>query len=403
MQIQTHRSVFLMLALIMGLFAATAGANDTPFYLASANATVTNGNYDQANQVIRLNNSGSAVYTVGDEVNGSFSNGIFDVYLEASKLYSFSSNWGTTPYRISVNGDRAVNVPIIQTRLSTSSADLYDMGVFLVLEHVALKAGDTITIDLLPGFSMGKPALGDLILYRPGEKVAVGFDGAFPDKQPADPHDPLSGLQLVWLGSSVTHGLMADGFSMADFLEERHNRLESSKYAVSGTTLVDIGRDNPNPSSYVSRMKAIPLDIRPDYFIVQLSTNDATSNPPKPIGTFTDSTNLSDFDTSTVYGAIQYIIVYASQTWHCPVVFFTGTQNKYAAYENMRTALLDIQNQWGIGVIDLFKDLSATDPNYSQYMKSDTLHPTADGYRLWWGPVFEEYLTSFVTGEPMQP
>ncbi len=397
---QKTTSAFLAMLLASGLFPATAGAKDTPCILDNASATISNPGtrtqYNASNDLISDFSSGAnASYMVGDT-----SNGIFDVYLEISKTRDYSS--GSTPLSISVNEGPAT-VPIIEPAASKRPySDAYDKGVFLCLEHVALKAGDTITVTALPGFSYNAPGIGDILLYRHGEKVAVGYDGgAFPEYEPADPQDPLSGLQLVWLGSSVTHGVMADGYSMADYLEENHNRLESYKYAVSGTTLADTGKDVPNPASYVSRMKQIPAEGHPDFFIVQLSTNDATSKPAKPIGTFVDSRNLDDFDTGTVYGAIQYIIVYASRTWNCPVVFFTGTRNQYPAYAAMRDALLDIRAKWGIGVIDLFKDLDIDDPGYGKYMK-DALHPTADGYRSWWGPVFERYLTSFVTGVPLE-
>ena len=69
---------------------------------------------------------------------------------------------------------------------------------------------------------------------------------------------------------------------MADYLEEKHPALVSYKYTVSATTLVD-----DNPTSYISRMKAIPTDLRPDLFIVQLSTNDAMFN--KPFGALSSS------------------------------------------------------------------------------------------------------------------
>lgn len=387
---------YLALGFVLGFCSAPGIAEDTPFVLDNAHAAISGASYDPAIDLIKIRNGAKATYTVGIDPDGVFSNGIFDIYLEISKTKTWAL--GSTPLSISINQGSAT-VPIIESGVSNSPfADLNDKGLFLCLEHVRLKAGDTITIAALPGF-FSMPGIGDMVLYRPGEKVAVGYNGgAFPEKQPADPKDPLSGLQLVWLGSSVTQGMMANGYSMADYLEERHRRLDSYKYAVSGTTLVDTDRNTANPSSYVSRMKQIPVDIHPDYFIVQLSTNDASSKPPKPIGSFEDSTNLEAFDTSTVYGAIQYIIMYAARTWNCPVVFFTGTENSYSAYADMRAALLDIRDRWGIGVIDLYKDLSVKDPDYNLYMKSDMLHPTYDGYKLWWGPVFEKYLTSFVTG-----
>jgi lysophospholipase L1-like esterase len=392
-------SSLMALVLVFGLCFTTANAKDTPLTLDNASAAVTGATYDADNgYVINLATGATVTYTVGEH-----SNGVFDVYLEVSKQ---TMGYGTTPFSISVNGGQA-SVPIIEYQWCLADkSDLYAKGIFLCLEHVKLKTGDTITVTALPGFGFSTtsfaPYVGDVLLYRPGEKVAVGYGGETPDKGHNEkshyPADALAGRRLIWLGSSVAFGQMAKGYSVADYLEESHQRLVSYKYCVSGTTMVDSG-----PSSFISRMKQIPTDIRPDAFVVQLSTNDAAGN--KPFGALSTSKNISDFDTSTIYGAMEYIIAYASETWHCPVIFFTGTfydKNTYyndgVAYGKTVTALFEVQHKWGIDIIDLYNDADMTalynTDLWKQYM-SDGVHPKADGYKLWWGPKFEQALTSF--------
>ena len=97
----------------------------------------------------------------------------------------------------------------------------------------------------------------------------------------------------------------------------------------------------------------------------------------------------------TVAGAIEYVIAYAKQTWNCPVIFYTGTQYKSEQYAQMVDLLLQIQEKWKIGVIDLWNDpemqaVSAED--YKLYMVNG-IHPSFAGYRDWWTPKFEAYLT----------
>ena len=145
--------------------------------------------------------------------------------------------------------------------------------------------------------------------------------------------------------------------------------------------------------SYIERMKTIPTDIRADAFVCQLSTNDATMK--KPLGSVSDSFDINDFDTKTVAGAIEYVIAYAKQTWNCPVIFYTGTEYKSEQYAQMVDLLLQIQEKWEIGVIDLWNDpemqaVSAED--YKLYMING-IHPSLAGYRDWWTPKFEAYLT----------
>ena len=203
--------------------------------------------------------------------------------------------------------------------------------------------------------------------------------------------DAISGKQIAWLGSSVTYGFASDGYSMVDAIEEEHFGAVCYKYAVSGTTLV-----NESEDSYVARLKQIDTSVDLDMLVVQLSTNDATQG--KTLGEISDGVDIDGFDTTTVAGAIEYIIAYAKNTWNCPVVFYTGTYYESAAYASMVELLLDVQEKWDIGVIDLWNDAEMTalyeTEQYWKYM-SDTIHPTALGYKEWWTPKFEEYMLNY--------
>lgn len=166
------------------------------------------------------------------------------------------------------------------------------------------------------------------------------------------------------------------------------------KEAVSGTTLVT--KDDASGSSYIPRMKTINPDISADAFICQLSTNDATKHV--PLGTISGGFELADFDTETVAGAIEYIIAYAEKTWHCPVLFYTGTRFDCEEYGEMVKLLLGIQKKWKIGVIDLWNDKALhaiSEKDYNLYM-SNPIHPTQAGYLLWWTPAMETYLYEFL-------
>ena len=204
------------------------------------------------------------------------------------------------------------------------------------------------------------------------------------------PLNNIKGKTFFFLGSSVTYGYAAGGVSFVEYIEQR-NECICKKEAVSGTTLVD-----NEESSYVQRMlKNFNKNEKCDHFICQLSTNDASQN--KPLGSISESTNLEDFDTSTIYGAMEYIICYAKQTWKCPVSFYTNTYYENENYKKMITALYSLKDKWGIGIIDLYnneKMRSVSESDYAEYM-SDDIHPTAKGYLEWWTPVFEEYLQNF--------
>lgn len=166
-----------------------------------------------------------------------------------------------------------------------------------LLGHGPFRFLNTMYLKSLPG---------NAEIYRP-ENVA-----------PVE-NSPLSGMNLCFLGSSVTLGATSLETSFAEYIAVRNN-CTYVKEAVSGTTLADNDKN-----SYIQRMlHNIDPNAQFDAFICQLSTNDASSAI--PLGEISSSRNLEDFDTKTVLGALEYIIVYADTTWHCPVVFYTGTQ-----------------------------------------------------------------------------
>lgn len=224
--------------------------------------------------------------------------------------------------------------------------------------------------------------------------MAVGFDNKMEEPlAQADPSDPLSGLKIVWLGSSVTFGANStNNYTMGDAIQDRHVGTQCLKYAMSTTTLV-----NANENSYVARLKEVDPNCQPDLLIVQLSTNDATTG--KPLGEMTDSFNPATFDDQTIIGAIETIIDYGRNTLGCDVLFYTGTWYEDEAYAQMVDVLMQIQQKWGIGIIDLYHNeemtaLYGTD-QYNAYM-FDKIHPNYDGYVEWWTPAFEQSLTEYL-------
>ena len=191
---------------------------------------------------------------------------------------------------------------------------------------------------------------------------------------------------IIFLGSSVTYGSASDGVSFADMLMQTEN-INMIKEAVSGTTLADL-----DETSYISRMKRLDKKIKADAFVCQLSTNDATRF--LPLGEISKSFCKEDFDTQTVSGAIEYIIAYAKEVYDCPVVFYTQARYDSDAYKQMTQQLYDIKEKWNIHIIDLWNNdriNNITEDERKKYM-ADFVHPTKDGYRYLWLPVFKEEL-----------
>lgn len=202
--------------------------------------------------------------------------------------------------------------------------------------------------------------------------------------------NPLENKTIFFLGSSVTFGSGAQGESFVEFLAQR-NHLTPIKEAVSGTTLVDL-----DDTSYIARMKAREIHQKPDLFLCQLSTNDATRG--LPLGNISESKDPNAFDTTTIAGAIEYIIAWAQAAFGCPVAFYTNPIYESPNYARMVKLLLELQKKWGFAVIDLWNDPAFANlpiDLYSRYMR-DPIHPTREGYLEWWVPKFEEELSSIL-------
>ena len=206
-------------------------------------------------------------------------------------------------------------------------------------------------------------------------------------------NSPLNGKKVLFLGSSVTYGSASLQQGIPEYFSYRFG-CKYTKEAVSGTTLVDNGK-----SSYVQRLINVSKDENYDLLVCQLSTNDATKG--KPLGEISDNYELSAFDTSTVTGAMEYIICYAKETWNCQVVFYTGSRYESDEYSAMVKRVLELEEKWGIKVLDLWNDdafNNITAEERELYMYDD-IHPTKAGYRDWWCPEMERQLLEYLTAK----
>ncbi len=188
---------------------------------------------------------------------------------------------------------------------------------------------------------------------------------------------PLDGKHIAFLGSSVTFGSASGEESFVEFVAKRNN-CTYEKYAVSGTTLVDNGEN-----SYIARLKTIDKTAQFDLFICQLSTNDAAKG----------------YSAEMVKNAIENIIDYVSETFSCPIVFYTNCYYENAHYAEMVELVKALEAEYPcLSVIDLYSDADfndLTDADRKLYM-ADKIHPTKAGYLEWWTPEIEKHLYEIV-------
>lgn len=283
----------------------------------------------------------------------------------------------TGAYIITVNGNEVKELPVIM-KLNGATTLVHDLSKYLTAgsNNVAILTADAHTT-----------VKAKIALEYVSNNEYVVTDGSWASESATQALDQKP--TFYFLGSSVTYGSATNGIS---FVENVKNTLGYNvvKEAVSGTTLVD-----GDSTSYVSRMKTLPTDQAVTRLVVQLSTNDVSQG--KPFGALAEGFDINTFNTSTVIGAIEYIIAYAKQTWNCEVVFYTNHKYGNASYNSLIGELYKVQAKWGIGIVDFFNyvDMEELSSDRLASYKADDIHPNVQGY-VWMGEVFSEYLQNEV-------
>lgn len=214
----------------------------------------------------------------------------------------------------------------------------------------------------------------------------------------------LYGFTAKYGAGDTVYKYARDGFTLS-YVKER--------YTSSGERI-----ENAYNQSYVGLLKeAIGRhgNDEVDTMFVQLSTNDISqyktaagvSGGHLDFGAVSaDSVRDSEaFDVNTSFGALEYIVAKAQETWNCKVVIYVChmSTSEFSAFKSngfdyskmdgssdyalMRNAALQIAEKWGLGVIDLWGDAEvnkALHGNAPRYI-ADTLHLHLLGYeRVLW-------------------
>ena len=228
----------------------------------------------------------------------------------------------------------------------------------------------------------------------------------------------LSGRTFAMLGSSITYGYGSGGISFAEMIAAI-DQCRVIKQAVSGSTLAycpDRPETDPQNSYVRQLMDHIDKEEKIDAFVVQLSTNDAQKGI--PMGEITDSKSPEWQHRGTITGAMEYILAYIEENWHCPVIFYTnahltrkdierfaeahpevpvsaeeGYQYLVVNYEEMIRRLYELQEKWHFEIADLWNSETTHVPaDERELMMNDPIHPMKSGYLFWYVPAIEACL-----------
>lgn len=184
-------------------------------------------------------------------------------------------------------------------------------------------------------------------------------------------------MKVYFLGSSITHGYAADGYSFADYVKE-HSGYDVVKEAVSGTTLATCF-----PGSYFERLMERGAEGA-DILLVQLSTNDASKGA--PLG------DPASSDPGTSCGAINRIIDFGLANG-CKVAFYaTPVLGEGSFFSRIEQAMGEISSRRSVAFLNMNRDegLKAICRRPGYY--ADDIHPSKRGHIELFGPKFLSFI-----------
>ena len=194
---------------------------------------------------------------------------------------------------------------------------------------------------------------------------------------------------IVFVGSDFTLGLKADNQSFIDYLRAVDG-LNAATF-----TEENIGLTSKKDVSFISLVESIPKEhASPKAIFCEIPYYDAKHST--KLGEISDSYMLSDFDTETAIGAMEYIMCYAKMNWSCPVFFYTSADyNSSKKYEKLVSAARRVSDKWNMPMLDFTSNdkIASLEKSDKSLYFVDSRNMTKAGYNEIVAPEFENFIT----------
>lgn len=191
---------------------------------------------------------------------------------------------------------------------------------------------------------------------------------------------------VLFFGTDFTRGKKGD-ISFVDQLQEK-KLIHAMKFCSDDDVTLTKRR---NDNNYIDMLTSLPVDeYMPAYVMIEIPYGDIKRH--SKIGEISDGAWCADFDTKTLIGAMEYIVIYCRDTWGCPVGFYTGYYPEDEDYQKLIDAMNIVAEKWKVDTIDFCNSPSITinDDNKKEYLASKH-YPTAQGYKEFFTPMVEVF------------
>lgn len=194
---------------------------------------------------------------------------------------------------------------------------------------------------------------------------------------------------IVFVGSDFTVGEKADNQSFVDYLKAVDG-LNAATFTEEKISLTD-----KKDKSFISLVESIPKEhASPKAIFCEIPYYDAKHGT--KLGELSDSYMLSDFDTETAIGAMEYIMCYAKMNWSCPVFFYTSVDyNSSSKYGKLVSAARSVSDKWNMPMLDFTHNdkITSLEKSDKSLYFVDSRNMTKAGYNEIIAPEFESFIT----------
>lgn len=227
----------------------------------------------------------------------------------------------------------------------------------------------------------------------------------------------LEGKSAIFLGDSVAYGYSTGGNGFGYYIDKSENLGSYTNAAVGSATINTFTQKTNNVIEQIKKYQ------NNDYDFVILQGGYGDLRDVATLGNLTNYYNISDFDTTTFAGAVEYTLYLATTTWPNArigfIISYDTPNSNYGVRPNHEEAkkywdiLKSACDKWNVPYLDFFEGSTIYNgevKTYSElfqvttntYLDTDNIHPTSTGYEFIcpfianWMKTLNKYSADFV-------
>ena len=223
-------------------------------------------------------------------------------------------------------------------------------------------------------------------------------------------NDKLRGKKIVGFGDSIMHGTGTEGISLTQIIAEKYG-MEFKDFSMGGATVASIDREKSKANlNMLEQIKRLKNEVEhTDYIIFDGGTNDIADKLNIPMGIITESYK-EPRDITTYCGGFEEILSELKAKYPKAKIIYVRThimdRRQYQKQLLFGEEAVKICQKWGIECVDLFKnsEMNTYLDRYATYTcktlsypNGDKVHPTFEGYELFYLPYIEKALKNVTT------